>query len=183
MRMLISVFFVCLLLSGCTSAPPSSGSGSTVSQWKQADILDKGQAYPFTQSRTEADGRVVHPTYASFDVDAAAAALADIPRPWTGEKMTQIFQSTSDPKRKAQILWILAASLDPRAAVTLGEHLKDKSLDVRWVATYGLMDFFMDTPVSGGTEQHMQAAWEWWAKNEQRLRAEAEKLNAMDSRP
>ena len=147
------------------------------------DILDRARQRPPKQSRTGDDGKPVFPKYGHFEVDAAASALAEIPRPWTVKTMVRAYEREEDPKRKAHILWVLAASRDPRAAVILGPGLTDKALDVRVAATYGLMDFFMDRLVGGGTEQHMSAAQKWWKENRERLEIEARTSGERDTEP
>ncbi|MCE5279519.1 MAG: prenyltransferase/squalene oxidase repeat-containing protein [Planctomycetaceae bacterium] len=142
------------------------------------DILDYAARLPSNTIRVDDNGAPVSPKYGAFEVDAAAKALADIPRPWTVEKMIALYRTAKDPQRKAHILWVLAASRDPRAGVLLGEVLinTDEPGPQTAAATYGLMTFFVTEVVEGGSEQHAQAVLQWWRKNERRLRAEAAAL-------
>jgi hypothetical protein len=142
-------------------------------QYGPDDLLGEIAKRPPRQSRRSDDGNIIQPKYELFEVDAAVDALSDVPRPWTVAEMIRLYEQEKDSTRKAHVLWILAASRDPRAGVILGEALTDDVLGIRIAATYGLLDIFLERLVSGGTESHMFAAQEWWKKNEQRLRREA----------
>ena len=147
----------------------------------EPDLLDQIAKQPPKASRQDENGQFVHAKYQHFEVDEAVAALSDVPRPWSVERMLHLYTQERDPKRKAHILWVLAASRDPRAGLILGQDLTASDLVVRVAATYGLMDFFMDGPVTGGTEQHMSAAQKWWKANRQQLESTAIELGKKDT--
>ena len=167
-----------VLLLGCAKQEPpvpATRLPQPTAMSKQPDLLDEFAKRPPKESRRDKNGQFVHAKYQHFEVDEAVAALSDVSRPWTVEKMLTLYSQEKDPKRKSRILWILAASRDPRAAIILGQDLKHDALTCRVAATYGIMHFFMDRLVSGGTEGHMLAAQDWWEKNEQRIRTEAKR--------
>ena len=140
-----------------------------VAYFSRPDILELATRHPPRMWRTE-NGQKVHPKYRHFEVDAAAEALADVPRPWTVRSMIRFYEGETNYDRRAHALWILAVSEDPRAAVVLGEALDDEALQVRVAATYGLLDLIIRVGVVGGTESHMIAVQRWWAENEDVLR-------------
>jgi hypothetical protein len=164
MRYLLAAMLV--ILSGCVPR----------AQLRQGDLLDEIAKRPPREFRKGKDGEVIRPKHQLFEIDKAVAALADVPRPWTVEKMTDLYAYGNDPKRKAHILWILAASCDSRAALVLGHALNHSELDVRIAAVYGLMSFFSGGPYSGGTDSHGFTVQRWLEKNRQRLVTEARKL-------
>jgi hypothetical protein len=87
------------------------------------------------------------------------------------------YRAATNPETRAALLKELAPSRDPRAAVVLGEALKDPVLALRVIATNCLLDYYVPALVEGGSEQQMEAALRWWKKNEARLRREAKQMD------
>jgi len=87
------------------------------------------------------------------------------------------YRAATNPEHRAALLKELAPSRDPRAAVVLGEALKDPVLALRVIATRGLLDYYLPALVEGGSEQQMEAALHWWKKNEARLRRQAKQMH------
>lgn len=113
--------------------------------------------------------------YGDPDIERAAATLKSVPHPWTVSHFIHMFMmnSSGDSTKSAAILTVLASSREPRAAVVLASALDNASLDIRIAATYGLMNYFLDEPVSGGTEQHMEAVKHWWKTNKTKYEEKA----------
>ena len=149
-----------------------------VSACARPDILDRAAANPRGQQVSAGKGGYRTPRYGDRDLEEAEVALADIPRPWTVERIAKEYASARDPKRRTHLLRVLAASRDPRGAIALGEALHDDELDVRVAATMGLHDYFLPYFVGGNLESAMTAADEWWARNEADLRKRAAAMRA-----
>jgi hypothetical protein len=142
---------------------------SLVAVAQELDILELAARQPRGVKLVYPDGTYRIPKFGDPDLEQAEKELADYPRPWTLSKVLAWYREADAGKARANLLWVLAASRDPRAALALGEALYDESLEVRWAATYGLLEYFNGMAGSGGTEQHMAAAREWWEKNRERL--------------
>lgn len=143
---------------------------------QEGDILDFAAKHPRGEMITNPDGTYRIPKFGDHRLERAVEELKDYPRPWTVPKVLAWYEEAKDGKIRAHLLWVLAASRDPRAALALGNALDDESLDVRMAATYGLLGYFMRVGVNGGTEQHMLAVKEWWEKNRESIQKEAERL-------
>ncbi|MHC4192784.1 MAG: hypothetical protein ACYS8I_08975 [Planctomycetota bacterium] len=85
-------------------------------------------------------------------------------RPWTVPRVIEWYRDAEQPKTRAALLRLLAASQDGRAIPILGAALDDSVVNVRIAATYGILDYFLGRAVEGGTEGHMMAAHEWWVQ-------------------
>ena len=146
---------------------------STITFAQERDILDFAAKNPRASQVQNPDGTRRTPKYGDYELEEAVEQLKNYSQPFTVQKVISWYSEAKDAKIRTSLLRVLAVSRDPRAALVLGNSLKDDSLDVRVAATYGLMDYFMLTAISGGTEGHMAAAQEWWEKNRERLEKEA----------
>ncbi len=103
--------------------------------------------------------------------------LQHISRPWTVSKILEHYAGETNLEMRTELLRLLAWSRDPRGTVVVGEALNDKLVFEPFAA-----DLLLDThhmPIEayvGGTEQHIEAAHNWWGENQARLRAEAAEL-------
>jgi hypothetical protein len=145
---------------------------------QERDILDFAAKNPRASQVQNPDGTWRTPKYGDYELAQAAKQLESYSQPFTVPKVISWYSKAKDAKIRASLLRVLAVSRDPRAALVLGNSLKDDLLDVRVAATYGLMDYFMLTAISGGTEGHMIAAQEWWEKNRERLEKEAKRVES-----
>jgi hypothetical protein len=143
---------------------------------QERDILDFAAANPRASQVRNPDGTWRTPKYGDYELERAAERLKDYPPPFTVPRVISWFREAKDEKIRAALLRMLAASRDARAALVLGDNLKAESLDARVAATYGLLDYFIDYTIAGGTEQHMIQAQEWWEKNRERLQRESEAI-------
>jgi hypothetical protein len=143
---------------------------------QEGDILDFAAKHPLGAVIINPDETYRYPKFGDYRLERAVEELKNYPRPWTVAKVLAWYDKAEDGKIRAHLLWVLAASRDPRAALALGNALNDDSLDVRVAATYGLLDYFMKIVVGGGTEQHIIAVKEWWEKNQESIQKEAERL-------
>jgi hypothetical protein len=143
---------------------------------QEGDILEFAAKHPRGEMLTNPDGTYRIPKFGDHRLERAVEELKDYQRPWTMTKVLAWYEETKDGKIRAHLLWVLAVSRDPRAALALGNALGDGSLDVRVAATYGLLNYFMRGDVIGGTEQHMIAVKEWWKKNREIIQKESERL-------
>jgi hypothetical protein len=88
------------------------------------------------------------------------------------------YRRESDPHRRLALLTDLAATPDPRVAVTLGQALYDHRSEVRVQAAFGIL--FNQTgekPKKMLTpNQTLNWARDWWAANEDDLRRRAQRL-------
>jgi hypothetical protein len=149
---------------------------ATGSLAQEGDILDFAAKHPRGQIITNPDGSSRVPKFGDHRLERAVEELNDYPRPWTVSKVLAWYQETKDAKTRAHLLWVLAVSRDPRAALALGHALDEHSLEVRIAAIYGLQDYFMKIVILGGTEQHADAVREWWEKNRESIEQEVERL-------
>lgn len=145
---------------------------------QEQDILDSATRHSLMQQVENPDGSWRSPKYGDYNLEQAVERLKDYPQPFTVPKVISWYGEAKDKKIRASLLRVLAASRDPRAALVLGNSLKDDSLDVRVAATYGLMDYFLPSIINGGTEQHMLAVQEWWENNRERLEKEAKRIES-----
>ena len=145
---------------------------------QERDILDFATKNPGRWQAQNPDGTYRTPKYGDNELEKAVEQLKNYAQPFTVPKAILWYRKAKDEKIRASLLRVLAASRDPRAALVLGNALRDNSL-TRFAATYGLMDYFMlTTGISGGTEGHMIAAQEWWEKNRARLEKEAKRVGS-----
>lgn len=140
---------------------------------QEQDILEIVAKRPLGTQVKAKDGSWKLAKYGDPKLAAAVEHLASIPKPWTVSSITQKYHALKGKNDQtcAHLLRVLAASRDPRAATVLGPALSDGSLAIRVAATYGIMDYFMDHPVNGGTEQHMEAAQQWWQQQQTKAKA------------
>ncbi len=154
------VIFIAVLglVIGCTAREPATKKEADV------DILEYLSKHSHKVSIIHySDGSTYKPKYGDINLEKAEELLAGkYERPWTVSKVAQWYQETKEPKTRAALLWLLAASRDERAVSYLGSALDDPALDVRIASAYGINDYFLDTAMPGGTEQLMIAAREWW---------------------
>ncbi len=145
---------------GCKEAERSAGRGV------ERDILDYRAEYPHMNSTIHyPDGSTYRPRYGDDQLEKAEMLLSTVyERPWTVSKVVGWYRDAEKPEVRAALLRVLAASRDERAIPLLGAALDDDELDVRVAATYGILDYFLETAVEGGTEAHMMAAHEWWVR-------------------
>jgi hypothetical protein len=142
---------------------------ATIALTQERDILDFATKNPRAHQVQNPDGTLRTPKYGDYKLEQAVEQLKNYSQPFTVPKVISWFSEAEDAKIRAALLRVLAVSRDPRAALVLGNSLKDDSLDVRIAATYGLMEYYLPSVVSGGTEMHMVAVREWWEKNRERL--------------
>lgn len=140
---------------------------------QERDILDFAAKNPRTSQVQNPDGTWRTPKYGDYDLEQAVEKLKNYSQPFTVPSVISWYSETKDGKIRAALLRVLAVSRDPRAALILGNSLKDDSLDVRIAATYSLMDYFLPSVIGGGTEQHMFAVQRWWEENRKKLEKEA----------
>ena len=145
---------------------------------QEPDILDSAEKNPRYSQVQNPDGTWRTPKYGDHALEKAVDKLEGYARPFTAVIVISWYLKSKDPKIRASLLRVLAASRDPRAAVVLGNSLKDDALDVRMAATYALMDYFSSPIVDGGTEQHMLTVQAWWKNNRERLEQEAKCVTA-----
>jgi hypothetical protein len=139
---------------------------------QERDILDFAAKNPRISQVQNPDGTWRTPKYGDYELEQAVERLKNYSRPFTVSKVISWYSRAEDEKIRAALLRVLAVSRDPRAALILGNSLKDDALAVRIAATYGLMDYFLPSVAGGGSEQHMLAVQEWWEKNRERLENE-----------
>ncbi len=150
--------FVCLasfLICACATQPDRPAGRV------EDDILKHAaERAPFHQT-VGPERRV--PQYGNVKVEKAVETLSShYEGPWTVPNVIQWYRDAKEPKTRAALLHVLAASCDSRAVPILGPALHDKVLDVRIAATYSLLDYFVKTVRGGGTEQQMEHARGWW---------------------
>ena len=143
---------------------------------EEADILGYAAGHPLSVMVLGPDGTPRRPKYGDPTLLRAEKALKNHAKPWTVKKVLSWYKEAGDGKTRAHLLRVLAASRNPKAAIELGRSLEDKNLDVRVAATYGLLDYFQTTLVSGGSESHMAFAAKWWRENRRRLLLEVAAL-------
>lgn len=140
---------------------------------QDSDVLDLALRNPRGETVQNPDGTYRSPKYGDHKLEEAVEQLKQYARPWTVPRLIIWYRRARNEKTRAYLLRALAVSRDARAAIVLGESLKDDSLDVRIASTYGLLDYFGPETPRGGTEQHMLAEQEWWEQNRERLKTEA----------
>ena len=129
---------------------------------------------------------------AAFDeprLEKAARELKDIPRPWTVTAILKHYRAeVKKPKlndsRIAHLIFVLAASRDPRAAVVLWDlpgmpritRYTRLNLNHTLRAVYEGVDYFLPALTAGGAESKLRAIEEWWKENENPIRAAAAEL-------
>ena len=132
----------------------------------------------------ENGGQTVTCKYYSCRLDWAEQFLSTkYPRPWTLEKVLGWYKTDTDPKARQQLVYLLGATRDPRAAVALGESIEDIHLntlemfDARSTAHRELLNFIPmpkceDEPgelpvgLQGRGEGYQE---EWFCNNKARL--------------
>lgn len=144
------------------------------------DILELVAKHPLGVQVIGPDGSYKPAKFGDPKLARAVEHLKFIARPWTVSVITDRYLTSKgrDDQISADLLRVLAASRDLRAAAVLGPALYDSSLTIRVAATYGIMDYLMDMPVNGGTEQHMEAAKKWWQQQQQQSRQQSANTNA-----
>ncbi len=140
-----------------------------VASFAQEDILDFAAKHSRNSKVQNPDGTWRTPKYGDYKLEKAVEELQKHKRPWTVSRVLKWYGKAKDAKLRANLLRVLAASKDSRAAIALGNALEDKSLDVRLSAVYGLTDYFVEIDYCCGTEQAFFVAKEWWEKNKKRL--------------
>ena len=136
----------------------------------EIDIIEQAKAHPRHEQVQQPDGTFKESKYGDHKLAEAEAFLSPFHRrPWTVTDAIGWFHKADDRSR-CYILRLLAASRDPRAALVLGAALESK---VSLAAGEGLIDYFLPSMTSGGTEQQMDAARKWFASNKARLQSEA----------
>ena len=160
----VVLFIACTVIFAATDCAP------------ERDILDFAAKNPRRSQVRNPEGTWRIPKYGDYRLEQAVEQLENYLQPFTVPKVTAWYFKAKDGKIRAALLRVLAVSRDPRAALVLGNSLKDDSLDVRIAATDGLMDYFLPSIAGGGTEQQMLAVQIWWEENRERLEKEAERV-------
>jgi hypothetical protein len=145
---------------------------------QERDILDFAAKNPRASQVQNPDGTYRTPKYGDYELERAVEQLKNYSQPFTVPKVIRWYRQAKDEKIRASLLRVLAASRDPRAALMLRKSMNEGSLDLRWAATYGLMDYFILFIVDGGTEQQIILVQEWWEKNRERLEKEAKRIDS-----
>jgi len=159
MRYMTLLVVLCFAV-GCRDSEPDAGKGA------ETDILNYRAEHPHMNSTIHyPDGSTYRPRYGDMKLEKAEKLLSTkYERPWTVPKVIEWYRDAEQPKTRAALLSLLAASQDERAVPIIGAALDDSMLEVRVAATYGILDYFMETGVEGGTEQHVMAAHKWWVQ-------------------
>jgi len=140
------------------------------------DVLSYALAHPRDSLVRQRNGTMRRPKYGDCELEEAETFLSPkYSRPWTVPKLIGWYQSTKDVDTQVHLLRVLAASRSPRAAILLGEALHSDSLWLRVAGCYGLYFYFPMVSIMGGTEQHMDATAQWFAKYKERLQEAATK--------
>jgi hypothetical protein len=204
-----TTFWRTLLLAGFTAGGcHTSVEGLPLSpQAVEKDILATAEANPLGMT---VNGKPAK--YGDLYLERAVNGLPDIPMPWTVPKMVGIYERERDvwlqhfqqaidlrgnrlaPNWKAEsdrcgyLARVLAASQDPRAAVTLGATLDKSENTTIWdSAERGLFDYFvrdMDYGLPPEQRHHgilpgsflveeSAAVGRWWVANKDALRKQA----------
>jgi len=104
--------------------------------------------------------------------DSAKAIEGKVERPWTVERLAAAYACTLDPSVKGHLLYLLAASRNPKALVAVGSGLSNPSPDVQFWATIGIDNFWMEHPVTASADARMYIeACKWWAERAPKLYA------------
>jgi hypothetical protein len=152
----------------------------------EMDILEFAEAHPpfwyrgeFHSRMTQPDGTIVACRYWDCDIDRAEGFLrAKYARPYTMGQILRWYEQERDPRTRASLLVVLAASRDPRAGLVLAGAIRSTNVDVRIAAAEALNRHFgADLCSSGGNlESEFAHAEEWLEENEVRLRKAARDL-------
>ncbi len=145
---------------------------------QERDILDFASKHSLMQQVKSPDGIYRTPKYGDYELEQAVEQLKDYSQPLTVPKVISWYSEAKDEKIRVSLLRVLAASRDARAALVLGNLLKDDWLSIRVAATYGLKDYFIQSYLGRSTEDHMLAVQAWWEKNQERLEAEAKRIDS-----
>jgi len=184
MKMLAGCLLCLPAMAGCThnqhaDLAPVGPPPPAESRRPERDLLDVAQRPPrFRQRRSVNNGPWETSKYGDFNVDEAAEALKDIPRPWTLKKMLRLYQEEKKAERRVRLIYLMAVSHDPRVAVILGEGLTDSSVAVRIAAAVAMSEYYSHTPGVGGLEATFKFNQQWWRENEQLMRIRARALSA-----
>ncbi len=104
--------------------------------------------------------------YGDHHLEQAEIFLASrYPRPWTVSKVLGWLQEASDDTTKIHLLRLLAASCEPKAALTLGAYL---NTSLAADASDDINDYFAGI-ANGGSASQMAFARSWFAANKERL--------------
>jgi hypothetical protein len=148
-------------------------SSETDDNSQERDILDFADKNPRKSQVQNPDGSWRIPKYGDYKLEQAVKELKNYAQPFTVPKLIVWYTEAKDEKTRANLLRVLAASRDARAALVIGNSLKDESLDVRIAATDGLLDYFILYSIAGGSEQQMMFVQDWWEKNREKLERQA----------
>ncbi len=162
----VILFIVCVVIFAATASA------------QEHDILDFAAKNSLMQQVQNPDGTWRTPKYGDYQLERAVEQLKDYSLPFTVPKVISWYKEAKDKKIRAALLRVLAASGDPRAALILGNSLKDEASDVIIAAADGLRDYFILVGVCCGSEQQMIQVQEWWEKNRERLEKEAKRVES-----
>jgi hypothetical protein len=149
---------------------------ATITFGQERDILDIVAEKPLGMRVQNPDGSWRTPKYGDYRLENAVEALKGRSRPFTVSKVIKWYAQERNGKKRSHLLSLLAASRDPRAAVALGNAISDDNLDVRIATLDGLQFYFVETVVSGGSEDTFMHVEKWWKDNRVRLETEAKAL-------
>jgi len=89
--------------------------------------------------------------------------VADLPRPRTVARLLELNGKETDALRRADFLYLLQCSRDPRAAVAIAESK----------GNLVMLEGYFAPMMIGGSDARAHFLEQWWKENEKRLRAEA----------
>lgn len=138
---------------------------------QDVDILDIIAKHPRSIQIYEEDGTIRVPKYFDRHIEKAMVSLPTyFKRPFTVPRVIRWYRESQNETQRSNLLRLLAASRDPRAAIVMGALLDDASFIVRWAAIDGLADYFLESISWINSESKYDAVKKWWENNQERLR-------------
>jgi hypothetical protein len=143
---------------------------------QEIDILTFADTHKRVVLVENSRGRKHKPKYGDPYLEEAAKKFKKYPRPWTVPKVIEWYSATKVMNERLLWLRVLSASTDPRAALVLGEAMKEPG-QITWTAGYCLQDYFIKIYLGyTDTESTLISAQKWWKENKVRLEEEAKKI-------
>ncbi len=143
---------------------------------QEIDILTFADTHKRVLLVGNSRGRTHKPKYGDPYLEEAAKRFKKYPRPWTVPKVIEWYTATRIMKERPLWLRVLGASTDARAALVLGEAMKEPG-QITWTASYCFQDYFIKQYLGyTDTESTIIGAQKWWKENKARLEEEAKKF-------